>query len=734
MTKSLIILAALIVAMGTKSQAADMVGNDLITYFSSTCRTQGEYTKQALNDAQSLISILENIKSDPDCSTIAGGIGQLSNLQNKLSELEQQGSLQIEVEKLTAQENELLLQLSDTNEEYVKQEIETSIRQIQIYKASYVAEIAAKKELQASNVKDLYTKIVSSTNSLFKTISSNHRCLDKNPNLLPAATSLTGAIAAASTSINPALGIGISAATDFIGHTIESFRVGKYNKMIREISDSGMALEGYKCVLESLSERWCSLEDARGFLELKASVRRETNYESGLRSAFRLNDRDVPVLLDWLNKVKTGVPASTTADAQRQITVYQREAAVRSAESLGSGVISQNRPLFDSLETAQDKYTVVKQVISSLTGVSCGGVFTSSEGGSNPMSDIYSSGYAPFYLLGLDEIPRLNGFGISFCDFDPFTQWPNGGAYTPDLTEVKGRYTDWIDKARQRVNQELTLVLQPDALQVLTLAYEDTSNKWKHSPLASISNLADFLINHMPESFASDSFQRLYSSTVSKLLEIRDIIEGGVIGDAYPDPKTALEDIFKSAELQYGVIILQSRLEMILRISIKEYLDSLDHDGSNEAAQLLAAESFVDVLSRISGTDNLALIAADIKRARPIAIGNMISFLDVFGENINRILEKNYNLINRVNDPILGEVYQRNASEICLLLSSMPSWPESVEKKYCVGSVLEEVLPGGPRSKLITKDYLDQNFGARNCGYRNYIRKSKIYQEWGIQL
>lgn len=145
MTKSLIILAALIVAMGTKSQAADMVGNDLITYFSSTCRTQGEYTKQALNDAQSLISILENIKSDPDCSTIAGGIGQLSNLQNKLSELEQQGSLQIEVEKLTAQENELLLQLSDTNEEYVKQEIETSIRQIQIYKASYVAEIAAKK-------------------------------------------------------------------------------------------------------------------------------------------------------------------------------------------------------------------------------------------------------------------------------------------------------------------------------------------------------------------------------------------------------------------------------------------------------------------------------------------------------------------------------------------------------------------------------------------------------------
>ena len=173
---------------------------------------------------------------------------------------------------------------------------------------------------------------------------------------------------------------------------------------------------------------------------------------------------------------------------------------------------------------------------------------------------------------------------------------------------------------------------------------------------------------------------------------------------------------------------------MILRISIKEYLDSLDHDGSNEAAQLLAAESFVDVLSRISGTDNLALIAADIKRARPIAIGNMISFLDVFGENINRILEKNYELINESNDPILGEVYQRNASEICLLLSSMPSWPKDVDKKYCLGTMLEEVLPGGPSSTMITGDYLNQNFGERNCGYRNYIRKSKIYQEWGITL
>lgn len=54
--------------------ATDMVGKDLISYFSSTCKIQGEYTRQSISDSQALITILENIEDDADCSTICGGI------------------------------------------------------------------------------------------------------------------------------------------------------------------------------------------------------------------------------------------------------------------------------------------------------------------------------------------------------------------------------------------------------------------------------------------------------------------------------------------------------------------------------------------------------------------------------------------------------------------------------------------------------------------------------------
>ena len=716
--------------------AADMVGSDLITYFSSTCKTQGEYTRQAVSDAQSLITILENIKNDEDCSTISGGISQLSNLESKLSQLESQKSLNVEIEKLTAQENELMIQLSQTTDTVVQYNINSTIRQIQINKASYVSELSARDEFQGENVKDVYSQIVNSTNSLFNTIASNHRCLNKNPNILPAITSLAGAIGSAAIEVNPALGLGIAAATDFVGHTVEALRKGKNNRMIRRISDSGIALEGYKCVLESLSDRWCSLEDAQNFLDLKASIRRKNNEQSGLKSAIRLHDRDIPVLLDWLNKVRTGVPATTTADAERQAEIFNREAIVRSANALGNGIISQNRPLYDSRLDSKSKYSVVKSVIASLTGTNCSGsglMYQSTDGSSNPLSDIYGITLAPYYLLGLSDIPTNNGYPILFCNFNPFSQWPIG-TFTPDLNQVQVRYNQWIEDARQRVNEELTLVLQPDALQVLTTAYEQTGNKWKYSTIQAIDNLKDFIENFKPKEFQSSSFEKIYESTAKQLVDLKRVIEGAVFEDKYLSPKVALEDIFKVAQLQYGVIVFKSRLEMIVRVSVKEYLDSLDTKDSNNAAQLLAAESFLDVLSKVSGTDNLALISADIKRAKPIAIGNMNSFLEVFGKNINRILKNNYKKIKKTDDPTLNEVYSRNSAEICLLLSSMPTWPKKVKKKYCLNSKLEEVISGGPTSNSLTKSYLKKNFNKRNCGYRNYIRKSKIYQEWGIKL
>lgn len=725
---------ALLFGTSLNISAAELVGDDLINYFSSTCRSQGDYTRQALGDAKSLIAILENIKNDQDCISISGGISQLRLLENKLTDIDNYDGLEIEVEVLKAQETELSLQLADITDLETRAEIKEAIREVQISKAGYVAEISASNNHEGRNVRSMYSDIILSTESAFNSISANHRCLQKNPEILPAITSMVGAVGGAATLVNPALGLGIAAATDFIGNTLESLKGRKFNRMIRNISDNSLALEGYKCVMESLSERWCSLEDAKTLLELKMSVIRESSRNSSLKSIFRLNDRDIPTLLEWLEKVRTGVPATSVADAERQKEVIIREGIVRAADATGNGVLAQSKTLYDLQTTEVGKYSVIKSVISSLTGTSCGSGGSSygspSGGTTNPLYDIYSNSYAPFYLLGLGSIPTRGDNQISFCSFEPTTDLPSG-TYLPNYADIKNRYFRWIDLAYDRVNQEKAIVLQPDSLLVLSTAYEPSGKIIKLSVVDAITNLKAFLEKNIPEEFVSNSFRTIYLDTTKKLGEIKNIIKLGV-EETIPAIE-ALELILKEAQLKDGIIVIQSRLELITRLSISEYLKSLSGTESEVAGQLLAADSFLETLESVKG-DDYALISADIHKARPIAMGNMRNFMNLFSGNISSILWKNDKKIRFSNDPTLNEVYQRSSSELCLLLSSMPVWPRSVNKQFCVGTQLEAVIPGGPPSELITLKYLDKNFGERSCGYRNYLRKSKIYQEWNIKL
>ena len=44
------------------------------------------------------------------------------------------------------------------------------------------------------------------------------------------------------------------------------------------------------------------------------------------------------------------------------------------------------------------------------------------------------------------------------------------------------------------------------------------------------------------------------------------------------------------------------------------------------------------------------------------------------------------------------------------------------------------MIKGGPETVVINEKFLAKDFSERNCLYRDYIRKSKIYREWGIKL
>ncbi len=708
--------------------AESIPGNELLSYFSANCRTQGEWTRSALADSTALIQTLRTLSQDPDCRSVSGAIAQLELLTQQLSNLEKINSTKVQIAEINSSEQELMIQLSNTTNPTVQSEINSQLRSLQLKRAGLVGRDQAQNDLVGPDKAQLMQGVIQVANTTFSQLVGNQKCIGKNASVLNTATGIISAIGATAAVVNPALGLGVSAGATFLGETIEGIRQLGYTRSIRKLSDNSIAFEAYKCALETMSERWCQMKDAEKFLLFKASRRQADIEKTDLSTAVRLNDREIPVLLEWLNKIRSGVTPTTTADASRQSVSFQREALVRSLEAEGVGLIEQNRAIYNSYTNLDDRWIFLRGLTNTLIPATATAV-------KNPMYDIFAVGYSPYFMLGLADdqsIRNTNG------DYIPFLAWQKPIGFHPTIDLVKQKYLEWINLARNRVNQELNQVLQPDALQTLSSAFDRTDNRLKISPMDSLKAIITFLKQNPPAA-SQPAFRKVHESTLKKLEEIYQITQYAVMTDINSTSvdengveRLPVEAIYEIAQLKYGTVVIQSRLDMIVRLSLIELLANSSSTDQTVVAQLLAAERFSEALAKMSGTDNLAVIRADINRAQPITISNLNSFINVFGKNINKILKRlQKEELESTGTIAASKRYAR--TEMCYLLLSVPNLKDQVEVKLCEGVQLRAVLPGGPAAKPITSQMFQVDLNDRACTYRDFFRSSKIYENWGIQ-
>lgn len=750
----------------------EYVAQDLLNFFGSSCPSQGSATESALNDARALIDILDHIKDDPDCISASENIAKLGGLSSKIQQLQNNSDLSIRLEKIKAEEVELILQLSQTTDPNVQDQIKYNLRSVQVEKASLLAENAANKKYTERDLQGLYSQIIVSTNSAYTSIVNNTRCLNKNPNLLNTATSLVTAIGGAVAVVNPAIGLGISAFSVLFGTTVEAIRTGKINRQIRKISDSSLVSTGFKCALESLSNRYCEINDALNLLQLKFNYT-NSEHNEGFLEAMHLYDRNIPAVLFWLDTVHTGSDATTSAESQTRILVYRREGKIKEAKARGQGAINEKAILFDKAVTPEDKYNILKSLILTLTNSDGGGFgnFSSSDV-SNPLFEIYDRDYAPYYLLGFTTKPVFNeraGRGsIPFSQFEPFNtgadgQWTNtSGIQIPDYQKLRDNYNAWILKAQANINLELQQATQPDVLKVFTDATDESSSPWKVSARDSIKKIISFLRYNKPNIFNDQQLENIYSDTLKSLRIMLAIIDEalGPHENDESDPdlsnyyNVALRKILTLAKLDYGNVFFSSRLEMVVRISIDEYLKNrtmlqspttgndrgYDVDGENIALQFYAAKNYIDTLKKISGNASDEYIEADLENSQSIALSNMKLFIKTFGDNINSLLKATTEKISNKNyndqvDETYSNTFKKDLIKICSLVATMPLGKSDVKmEKYCKNVQLAPFMINGPKAELIDHAFLSKNISSRACSYRDFIRKSKIYRERKINF
>ncbi len=730
-----------ILAISSPSFSEEVPGKTLLAYFSGSCKTSSQWTQAAIADSEALIKSLNAMSSDPDCASAAGAISQLNSLSSQLTILDKLNDTKNTVATLNAEEQELLIQLTKTTDPSVISEINAGLRSLQVSRAKILNGDKSAEKLSGADKVSVLGQIAQSANSSFQQITANEKCLNKYPTLLNSATSIMAGIGSAVTMVNPAIGLAMTAGATFTKVAMDGIQKSRQTRQIRKIADSTVTFEAYSCALESMADRWCQMKDAEAFLKFKAENRRISLANPELAQAITLNDREIPAILDWLNKVRNGVTPRTTADADRRAAVLARELIVRAKSDYGQSLIEQNRKTYDSLASRpDDQWYFLRTIIMTLAPQFSSTTISGIGGGAkDPLSDIYTAEYSPFYLIGLrDDDPRIRniGQGGSIGGILQFSSWTKPADVVVTLDSVKARHREWIDRAANLVNRELTEVQQPDPLQTIASANIE-AEPWMVTPIDALKTITDFLEKNPPGETQRD-FKKIYQDTLQKLQAIHDIATTAIAtGDMSSQPVggrqlTPIEQIYEMGQLRYGIVVLQARLEMIVRISLLEYIRTSPERDQVLLAQLLASDRFYETISRMNGTTSYANLREDIKSGKAYTMKNLASFMEIFGYNINRTLQN----LRREELNSSATVAQANRdlrTSLCFLVLGAENVEEWIDVSLCTGLKMEAIQPGGPETITITNSTFKTDLGDRACTYREFFRQSDIYQKWKIK-
>jgi hypothetical protein len=724
--------ALLIFLISTPLLAEEIPGKTLLSYFYGSCKTSSQWTQAALADSEALIKTLDAMKNDVDCATAAGAISQLSSLGSQLATLEKLNTSKNNIALYDAEEQELLIQLTKTTNTAALYEINSQLRNVQVQRAKLLNSDKSAEKLSGADKASVLGKIAESANASFAQITANERCLEKNPSLLNSATSIMAGVGSAVTLVNPAIGLSMTAGSTFAKVAMDGIRSSRQSREIRNIADSTITFEAYSCALETMSERWCQMKDAMAFLKFKAE-NRKANLNKGLAQAITLNDREIPVILDWLTKIRNGVDPRTTADAERRSEVLTRELIVRAQSDYALALLEQKRNAYLALAGKPDdqQWIFLRSLIMSIAPQETSMLTTTTT--KNPMNDIYTQMFAPYYLIGLkDNDPRIrNATGIYLL-----SSWQKPPELQITLDEVKARYKQWVVRATDLVNRELTEVQQPDPLQTLSSANIE-AEPWMITPLDALKSVEEFLSQNPPLS-RQNEFKKLYVDTIDKIKRIHDLATSAVlIGEFFRplDETTKLspiEEIYDIAQLKFGIVVLQARLEMIIRLSLLEYIKNSPEEEQVLVAQLLASDRFFETIGRMNGTSDIGTLTEGIKKGKAYTTKNLSNFMEIFGGNINRTLRDLYQQELR-SSPTVAKENRDLRTSMCFLLLGAENVDKYIELSLCKGLKMTAIERGGPESVTIDESSFTKDLSDRACTHREFFRQSYIYQKWRIK-
>ena len=288
---------------------------EIFNSFNSFCPTNGSWTLSALGETRKLEKVLISMREDKNCVLPAEAISiHVDSLGHALDRIDHTWAQEKNILKIEKQQMDILHLLeTESDESGNKEDLERLFRSNQLRLSLDKKGLKLDKEYAKNE--HLANLIVQSTSKIYEQLALNQQCFLKSPQFL-------SSLAAIGTSLGSSLlplggsSLVMGASANILGSVVGYFRQSKINKAIQKLGQAEF-ISAHQCVLESLSNQWCQAREAYHLIELKLQTHPEIEPDTFSRGVEIIN-RDLPVLVSWLRKVRSATQPVNSSISNRQ--------------------------------------------------------------------------------------------------------------------------------------------------------------------------------------------------------------------------------------------------------------------------------------------------------------------------------------------------------------------------------------------------------------------------------
>ncbi|MFN8790486.1 MAG: hypothetical protein ACK5Y2_03410 [Bdellovibrionales bacterium] len=709
----------------------------ILETFANGCSLTKGPSADAISVVRGLSSAVKSALSTQACQSLAGAMTSLDSTVLQAQSLipaindSYVTELEVEVNALQRQRDEIANLLTQTSDPAEIASLQRDLYKVRIELAGALSQAkdSALNDQQIRRAQALRL-LLGSTNQAVNQILMNESCWVGQPGLLQQVAgvgSTLGASAALTTAASQKAVL-LSAGVNILSTIVDFFQRLSVAKKVAQF-DLTLGPTALTCALEKMNDVYCSAQDTLNAIQKVGSQFHDPKADPVWKGVGFL-EREIPVLLAWLQKLKSGGSASTVGDSEKQVKIELKEVNLTNSEKLFLGFLRDAQRLYDQTPSPQSRFAIVRRMVNEFVIRICD-LMKGPPNVDNPLctTDIGLS-YSFYYLIGLPtakwlELLKMNP-DLSFSSVDLELLAGIGiDATQINLALVSTQFNRWYKRTRENFDIEKRLVLGQD----LTLIFDEAIKKNYQvstpvTPESSLEDLLTFLRRSRAEPDPVEDPQLSLKDEVIQALErIRSQIRA--VDEKKTRPELAKDQIYEAADLKFGVSYLGDRVERLIRTELEKLVYS--REGLDEVTRLpfLAANDVINELRRYYQVSSLQELQETSANAQMIMINTLGPFNRLFATPMQRAFDDFDSTIRRLGPDGAGPTIGLK-TKMCFYYLGATRVPDFVIKE-CEGLKARSVL--GLETPTFSKALLNQPLAQRACEYRNFVMKNRILEK-----